>query len=107
MVSKAAVTKAWMKLKFEAFVDLNLQMLHYFEKHFDPRTWFGFRLLAIDGSTCRLPAEEGIAQHFGVWNCRQGAPSPMARLSQLFDTLNKITIDALITPKLMTLCLNH
>lgn len=99
IVSKAALTKARMKLKFEAFVDLNMQMIHYFEKHFNPRTWFGFRLLAIDGSTCRLPKEEGIAQHFGVWNCRQGAPSPMARLSQLFDTLNKITIDALITPK--------
>ena len=99
IVSKAALTKARMKLKFEAFVDLNMQMIHYFEKHFNPRTWFGFRLLAIDGSTCRLPMEEGIARHFGVWNCRQGAPSPMARLSQLFDPLNKITIDALITPK--------
>jgi hypothetical protein len=99
IVSKAALTKARMKLKFEAFIDLNMQMIHYFEKHFNPRTWFGFRLLAIDGSTCRLPMEEEIAQHFGVWNCRQGAPSPMARISQLFDPLNKITIDALITPK--------
>jgi len=99
VVSKAALSKARMKLKFEAFVDLNLQMIHYFEKHFNPRAWFGFRLLAIDGSTCRLPIEDGIAQHFGVWNCRQGAPSPMARISQLFDPLNKITIDAIITPK--------
>jgi hypothetical protein len=74
-------------------------MLQYFETHYNPRTWLGFRLLAIDGSTCRLPMEEGIARHFGVWNCRQGAPSHMARVSQLFDPLNKITVDAIIAPK--------
>ena len=99
VVSKAALTKARMKLRFEAFVELNLQMLQYFETHYNPRTWLGFRLLAIDGSTCRLPMEEDVARHFGVWNCRQGAPSPMARVSQLFDPLNKITVDAIIAPK--------
>ena len=99
IVSKAALTKARMKLKFDAFVELNLHLIHYFEKHFSPRTWYGFRLLAIDGSTTRLPMTEGIARHFGVWNCRQGKPSPMGRISQLFDVLNKVTIDALIHPK--------
>lgn len=34
VVSKAPLTKARMKLKFEGFVDLNLQMIHYFEKKF-------------------------------------------------------------------------
>ena len=42
---------------------------------------------------------DDIAEHFGVWNGRQGAPSPMARVSQLFDVLNKITVDAIIKPK--------
>lgn len=99
IVSKAALTKARMKLKFEAFVELNLHLIHYFEKHFIPRKWYGFRLLAIDGSTARLPMTESIAEHFGVWNGRQGAPSPMARVSQLFDALNKISVDAQIKPK--------
>jgi hypothetical protein len=99
IVSKAALSKARMKLKFEAFVELNLQLVHYFEKHFKLRKWYGFRLLAIDGSTARLPMTESIAEHFGVWNGRQGAPSPMARVSQLFDVLNKISVDALIKPK--------
>jgi len=99
VVSKAALSKARMKLKFEAFIDLNLRMVHFFEKHFEPRIWYGFRLLAIDGSTTRLPMEKDIARHFGAWNCRQGSPSPMARVSQLFDVLNKITIDAIIKPK--------
>jgi hypothetical protein len=99
VVSKAALTKARMKLKYEAFVELNLQLIIYFEKHFRPKLWFGFRLLAIDGSTTKLPMTDDVAQHFGVWNVRQGAPSPMARVSQLFDVLNKMTVDALIKPK--------
>ena len=98
-VSKVALTKARMKLKFEAFVELNQHMVQQFEKHFQPRIWSGFRLLAIDSSTTRLPMTEDIARHFGVWNPRQGAPSPMARVSQLFDVLNKISVDALIKPK--------
>ena len=99
IVSKAALAKARMKLKYEAFVELNLQLITYFEKHFRPKLWFGFRLLAIDGSTTKLPITDDVARHFGVWKVRQGAPSPMARVSQLFDVLNKLTIDALITPK--------
>ena len=99
VVSKAALTKARMKLKFQAFVELNHRMVDYFEKYFNPKSWHGFRLLAIDGSTTRLPQIEAIARHFGQWRVRQGAPSAMARVSQLFDVLNKITIDAIIAPK--------
>jgi len=99
VVSKAALTKARMKLKYQAFVELNQQLNAFFEKNFNPKTWFGFRLLIIDGSTIRLPRCEDIAKHFGVWKVRQGRPSPMARISQLYDPLNKITVDALISPK--------
>jgi len=99
VVSKAALAKARMKLKFEAFVELNLYLVNFFESNFKPCTWFGFRLLAIDGSLTRLPQTEAISKHFGTWNGRQGAPSPMARISQLFDVLNKLTIDAIISPK--------
>ena len=99
VVSKAALTKARMKLKYQAFVELNHRLNAFFEKDFNPKTWSGFRLLIIDGSTIRLPRCENIAKHFGVWKVRQGRPSPMARISQLYDTLNKITVDALIRPK--------
>jgi len=88
-----------MKLKYQAFIEINHQVNAFFEKNFNPKTWFGFRLLIIDGSTIRLPRCEDIAKHFGVWKVRQGRPSPMARISQLYDTLNKITVAALIRPK--------
>jgi hypothetical protein len=99
IVSKVALTNARMKLKFQAFVELNQHLVRYFQQHFSPKTWFGFRLLAIDGSTTRLPQIETIAEHFGQWRVRQGSPSTMARVSQLFDVLNKITIDGIIYPK--------
>jgi len=98
-VSKTALTKARMKLKYGAFCELNQKLVNYFYSHFNPSTWLAFRLLAIDGSLTRLPLTEAIAQHFGAWGVRQGAPCPMARVSQLFDVLGKITVDAIISPK--------
>lgn len=99
VVSKVAFTKARMKVKFQAFTDLNHELIGYFEKHFNPLTWHGFRLLAMDGSLIRLPQIKEIAEHFGVWRGRQGLPSAMARVSELFDVLNKLTVDALLYPK--------
>ena len=99
VLSKVALAKARMKLKFQAFTELNQHLISYFEKYFNPLCWHGFRLLAIDGSLTRLPQIKAIAEHFGVWHVRQGLPSPMARVSQLFDVLNKITVDAIIFPK--------
>jgi len=99
VVSKVALAKARMKLKFEAFIELNQHLVSYFERSFNAITWKGFRLLAIDGSTVRLPHIDAIAEHFGLWGVRQGNPSPMARVSQIFDVLNKTTVDALIYPK--------
>ena len=46
VVSKVALAKARMKLKFEAFVELNQHLVNYFEKHFQPITRHGFRLPA-------------------------------------------------------------
>jgi hypothetical protein len=99
VVSKAAFSKARLKLKYQAFIELNHKLNQFLEEHFRLKTWRDFRLLALDSSTIRLPHTEDIQNHFGVWRVRQGRPSPMARLSQLFDPLNKVTVDAIISPK--------
>jgi len=99
MVSKAALCKARKKIKHEAFTLLNQEAIGYFNQHFQPRTWRGFFLKSVDGSTVKLPATPDIADHFGVWNPRQGDPVPMARISQMFDPLNKVTTHAIIGPK--------
>ena len=98
-VSKAALCKARKKVKYDAFIALNSHTTNYFYDNFTTLTWNNFLLKAVDGSTVQLPNEPDIASHFGTWNPRQGDPCPMARISQLFDPLNKITIDAIISPK--------
>jgi hypothetical protein len=98
-VSKVALTKARMKLKYEAFIELNHHLIDFFYRRFQPLTWNGFNLLAVDGSTVRLPRIKEIAQHFGAWHPRQGKECPMARVSQLYDVLNRICIHAIVSPK--------
>ena len=100
VVFKGSLSKARAKLSFEAFIELNDHMVQYFYDLFQPQTWFGFNLLAIDGTTLRLPNEYQIANYFGVWKSTKGdKPCPKARASQMFDVLNKITVDAIISPK--------
>ncbi len=100
IISKAALTKARMKLKYEAFIDLNDHLLNHFYENFRPLKWNGFTLLAIDGTTVQLPRIEAITKHFGAWHPRQGDKCPMARVSQMFDPLNQMTVDAIIEPKI-------
>lgn len=97
---KANLTKARAKLKYEAFIELSDHMVHNFYENFQFQTWHGFNLFAVDGSTLRVPDEKTISEHFGAWNSVKGEkPCPKARVSQMFDVLNKITVDAIISPK--------
>ncbi len=97
---KGNLTKARAKLKHEAFIELNDYLVHDFYENFQFLTWHGFKLFAVDGTTLRVPDKETISEHFGVWNSTKGKkPCPKARASQMFDVLNKITVDAIISPK--------
>lgn len=94
LVTKSAFSQARKKLKAEAFIELNTVQVDYFYAHFAYQTWYGFRLLAVDGSTAQLLETSDIVAHFGLWGT-----IPLARVSQMFDVLNGVTIDALIGPK--------
>ena len=94
VVTKSAFSQARQKLKAEAFIELNRLQTDYFYAHFPVQRWHGFRLLALDGSTPQLPTSPEIIAQFGLWQT-----IPVARVSQLFDVLNKVTLEALIGPK--------
>ena len=97
---KGSLSKARAKLKHEAFIALNDHLTTFFYDNFPFETWHGMTLLAIDGTTLRVPDETEITDHFGVWHSTKGEkPCPKARASQMFDVLNKITVDELISPK--------
>lgn len=98
-VTKGAFSKARLKLPHRAFIELNGHLVHFFYDHFPVRKWHDLRLLAIDGSTVKVPKVDEIKEHFGAWNVANGETCPMARISHLFDVLNKITVDAVIGPK--------
>jgi len=59
----------------------------------------GLRLLAFDGSMVDLPHTQKVCEHFGVWHPTTGGTCPKARISQMFDVQNRVTIEALMAPK--------
>lgn len=99
IVTKSAFSQARKKLKAEAFIELNQVQTAYFYQQLGPERWAGWRLVAVDGSTLQVPNTPENLAHFGAWQPAHGAPCPMARVSQLFDVLNAVTLDALIVPK--------
>ena len=99
MVTKSAFSKARKKLHHQAFIELGRSLVSFFYEHFPCRRWKGFRVLAIDGSTTKVPRTKDCADHFGTWNPAKGEACPIARISTLFDALNGLAVDALIRPK--------
>lgn len=94
-VSKGAFSQARQKLKHEAFIELDKDQIDYFYGTTDYKKWNGFRLIAIDGSTSRLPNSEAIKKEYGVADISEtSAPIILSRLSQAYDMLNHLTIDA-------------
>ena len=75
-VTKSALTKARKKLHHQAFIELGRNLGSFFYDHFPCRTWKGFRILSIDGSTIKVPRTKDFADHFGAWNSTKGEASP-------------------------------
>jgi len=99
-VSKSAFSQARKKLEASAFIELNEEQVNYFYEHFAPKSWYGFQLRAIDGTLLDVPDNDATRKEFGVWGSRHdGKGTPKARVSQLFDVLNEVTINAQMAPK--------
>lgn len=100
VVTKSAFCQARLKLKHTAFIELNQTQVAYYYEHFEPQTWQGWRLLAIDGALCDIPDTPVLRTHFGFWGSRHGQKGCVkARQSQMFDVLNQITVEAQLGPK--------
>lgn len=92
VVSKSAFCKARKKIKHELFIFLNQFVIRFLEENHFMKTWRGRRLFAIDGSTIRLPQKSKLIAEFGGMS-QGGRFTPMARVSHIFDVLNKTTHD--------------
>lgn len=97
-VTKSAFTQARAKLNPWAFERLNEIAINTFYNEAEIYTWYGFRVLAIDGTRLQLPNHPDIINEFGQYNFGPKADSPrcLALSSMLYDVLNQVTIDAKI-----------
>src|ERR1017187_7947558 len=104
-VTSGAVTHARAKLKESAFVELNRDCVLptiYGPEHPIQR-WRGHRLLGVDSSLVRLPDSEELGQTFGWKEAANqhgstGTRYPEARLSVVYDLLNRVGLDARLEP---------
>lgn len=89
-LTQSAFTQARKKLKFEAFVELNDRAVTEFYDGAPIERWHERRLLAVDGTTLRLPNTPEIRRTFDA----PEGEVPLGRLSELYDVCNDIVIGA-------------
>lgn len=95
-ITTSAFCQARMKFSEQAFIELNTEcILKLFYAQSGVKRWRGFRLLSVDGSLVELPPSPSLYEGFGKNNPQ--ARLPGCRVSQLYDPLNKLTVDARIS----------
>ena len=106
-LTAGALTKARAKLKHTAFVELNeatvVPWIYQGEPARTLKHWRGHRLLGIDSSLLRLPNSAELREQFSVVEVTNqsgstGTGYPEARMSVLFDLLNRVGLDGRLEP---------
>lgn len=100
-VTASAYSQARYKLKHTAFIELNqAAVVGALCGDGDHQTFWGFRVLAVDGSKLVLPNTEAVRQEFGTIAWTNGETAeiqgerPYAVASVLYDVLNRVALDA-------------
>jgi len=104
-VTPGAVTHARAKLKDSAFIELNRDCLlpAVYNSKREVRRWHGHRLMGVDSSLVRLPESEELGEVFGWKEASNqhgatGTQYPEARLSVIYDLLNRVGLDCRLEP---------
>lgn len=91
-ITKSAFSQSRMKLKPEAFIELNNRLIEEFYTDNIIKKWNRFRLCAIDGSKLILPTHsKELMEKFGTLS--SGMIIPQAQVSSCYDVLNEIILD--------------
>jgi hypothetical protein len=100
-VTASAFSQARYKLKHGAFIELNQKaVVETVYGNGTHRTFWGFRVLGIDGSKIVLPDTEEVREEFGTIAYTGGKTAevrgerPYALASALYDVLNRVCLDA-------------
>ena len=98
--TKGAFSLQRSKLKpifFKAWNDFLVKSFYIFYGN-DVKLWEGFRLMAVDGSNVSVVNKPEVLHHFGSAD-NQFSGVPMARVMQIHDVLNDLTIWGDIFPR--------
>ena len=97
--TKGAFCLQRIKLKAMFFHIWNQCLVDSFYRYYGDsvKRWRGFRIFAVDGSTCYLFNKQEVLNHFGSQDNQHGEV-PMGRIMQIHDVLNDLTICGNITP---------
>ena len=100
-VTASAYSQARYKLKHTAFIELNqVAVVDTVYGDGDYLKFWGFRVLAVDGSKLVLPDNAAIREEFGTIAWTNGKTAkiqgerPYALASVLYDVLNRVALDA-------------
>ena len=94
--SKQAFSKGRNRIRPEAFKELSDTVIRNIYPMAETKTWFGFHLLAIDGSKQNLPINPDLIKEFGE-QITSGSSQPQDLCSCLLDVLNGLIVDALFS----------
>ena len=100
-ITSSAFVQSRKKLKADLFYDLNKLIVseYYTDNQEVVELFKGHRLLAIDGSTVQLPLTEELKSLYGTFNNQHKTDDIIVgRVSVLYDVLNDIVLDGLLTP---------
>lgn len=94
-VTQSAFSQARLKIKPEAFIELSHDSIDHFYSSYHIKNWYGFRLIAIDGSEVIVPKNEETIKGYGEYQTNfMNKTVVLARISKAYDVLNNISIDA-------------
>jgi len=110
-ISQSAFSQARLKIKPEAFVELNKTCVQFFYDNNKYKKWKTFRLIAIDGTEVVVPKTKETIEEYGEYTTNlMNNKLVLTRVSKAYDVLNDITLDAKLVNRKVgehTLAGNH
>lgn len=103
-VSASALSQARQKISHTAFIELHEEcVLRVMYADGDYRKYRGHRLLALDGTSLRLPRTEGLIETFGLIRHMNGNKQSVhdqveSKVALLYDVLNEVVLSGTLNP---------
>jgi hypothetical protein len=94
-MKQQSFSEARTKIKIEAFIILYKLTVEVMTERCRKK-WHNYRVYAIDGSKIALPSDKKLLKYYGGHG--RNAASPTAQGSIIYDVMNDIVADALISP---------